>query len=176
MDIKPENILIGLKDNSSILYLIDYGLSKKYINKNGLHIAYDDNVPFVGTDVFSSISALRGNEQSRRDDLESALYVSLYCMHGSLPWQSYGQTHDYIKIAKLKEEFIKSRGVGIPSYMYDLLEYVMSIGFTEEPNYVYIINVLREQLLSMTSITHSLNVTTQIDNVTISEKPATFIK
>ena len=29
-DLKPENILIGLEENASTLYLIDYGLAKKY--------------------------------------------------------------------------------------------------------------------------------------------------
>jgi len=31
-DIKPENFLMGLEDNSHILYLIDYGLSNKYMD------------------------------------------------------------------------------------------------------------------------------------------------
>ena len=29
-DLKPENILIGLEENASTLYLIDYGLAKKW--------------------------------------------------------------------------------------------------------------------------------------------------
>jgi casein kinase 1 epsilon len=29
-DLKPENILMGLEDNASTLYLIDYGLAKKW--------------------------------------------------------------------------------------------------------------------------------------------------
>ena len=31
-DIKPENFLIGPKEKSNIIFLIDYGLSKKYKN------------------------------------------------------------------------------------------------------------------------------------------------
>ena len=35
-DIKPDNIVIGPIDNVDTLYLIDFGLAKKFVNKNGL--------------------------------------------------------------------------------------------------------------------------------------------
>ena len=37
-DLKPENILMGLEDNASTLFLIDYGLAKKWKMPNGEHI------------------------------------------------------------------------------------------------------------------------------------------
>ena len=37
-DMKPENILMGLEDNASMLYLIDYGLAKKWKQPNSEHI------------------------------------------------------------------------------------------------------------------------------------------
>ena len=41
-DIKPDNILFGSQDLSSkdskILYLIDFGISKKFADKNGNHL------------------------------------------------------------------------------------------------------------------------------------------
>jgi serine/threonine protein kinase len=36
-DIKLDNLLVGFKD-PSILYLIDFGLTTKYLNENGTHI------------------------------------------------------------------------------------------------------------------------------------------
>ena len=49
-DIKPENFVIGTGKKSNIIYLIDFGLSKKYKNpKNHQHIPYRDNRKLTGT-------------------------------------------------------------------------------------------------------------------------------
>ena len=37
-DMKPENICVGLDQNSSMIYLIDFGLSKLYLDNNNNHI------------------------------------------------------------------------------------------------------------------------------------------
>ena len=37
-DLKPENICTDLKKSSDQIFLIDFGLSKKYIEDNGKHI------------------------------------------------------------------------------------------------------------------------------------------
>jgi serine/threonine protein kinase len=88
-DIKPENFVIGLNDKSSTVYIIDFGLSKRYKDKNtGQHIPYRENRHLVGTARYASINAHLGIEQSRRDDIESIGYVLVYFMLGRLPWQS----------------------------------------------------------------------------------------
>ncbi len=39
-DIKPDNFCMGTGNNKHRLYVLDFGLAKKYKAKNGLHIPY----------------------------------------------------------------------------------------------------------------------------------------
>jgi casein kinase 1 epsilon len=88
-DIKPENFTIGLNEKSNIVHIIDFGLSKRYKDKNtGQHIPYRENRHLVGTARYASLNAHLGIEQSRRDDIESIGYVLVYFVLGRLPWQS----------------------------------------------------------------------------------------
>ena len=88
-DIKPGNFLDDLK-TKRLLYLIDFGLAKKFRNsKTGKHIKFSIPKRLTGTARFASTNALRGAEQSRRDDLESAGYFLIYlAKKGFLPWQN----------------------------------------------------------------------------------------
>ena len=89
-DIKPDNFVMGLNENNAYLYIIDFGLSKKYRSSKTL-IQYPliKRKKLVGTARYASIHALEEYEQSRRDDLESMSYVLIYFLKGYLPWQGF---------------------------------------------------------------------------------------
>ena len=73
-DIKPENFVIGL-NNPSLIYIIDYGLSKYYCNpQTESHIPFLNNRSFIGTVRYVSLNTHLGYEQSRRDDMEGLGY------------------------------------------------------------------------------------------------------
>ena len=100
-DIKPENFVMGLNQHSNIVYLIDFGLAKKYRSMSTL-IQYPLTLKkkFTGTARYASINALKGYEHSRRDELESLRYIFIYFLKGKLPWQN-------IKVKDKEEKFKK---------------------------------------------------------------------
>ena len=110
-DVKPDNFLVGLGENSCIVYAIDFGLAKKYRDsRTNQHIPYRDGKKLTGTARYASIFTHLGYEQSRRDDLEGLGYLLVYMIKGSLPWQGLnGETKEekYSKIFE-KKNSVKS--------------------------------------------------------------------
>jgi len=153
LDIKPANFLVGNPDDS-VIYLIDYGISKKYRSSiKGKHIMLLKRNKFKGTLDYSSINSMRGYESSRRDDLISFGYMLIHLIKGELPWSNIkcGTTAEkYKNIFNLKknttnEELCKN----LPSEFYDYIKYVNSLKFQEEPNYSYLKNLFIKVLDKM---------------------------
>ena len=87
-DIKPGNFVIGRGENHNKIYIIDFGLSKRYIDKNtNKHIPYKEGKGLTGTARYVSLFTHYGIEQSRRDDIFGIAYNLIYFALGKLPWQ-----------------------------------------------------------------------------------------
>ncbi|KAK8473192.1 hypothetical protein PHAVU_001G073501 [Phaseolus vulgaris] len=139
-DIKPDNFLMGLGKKANQIYMIDFGLAKRYRDPiTNKHIPYRENKGLTGTARYASYNTHLGIEQSRRDDLESLGYVLMYFLRGSLPWQGLQaatKQQKYDKICKKKlstpiEVLCKSYPVQFASYFH----YCRSLTFDQRPDY-----------------------------------------
>lgn len=146
-DIKPENFVFGKGENENILYIIDFGLAKKFRSSKTLQqFPFKSGKKLTGTARYASINALSGCSQSRRDDLESVGYVLMYLLRGSLPWQGlkvYGKEDKYHKIlVKKKETPVEELCKGFPNQFGEFVTYVKGLGYTDDPNYDYLRTLL----------------------------------
>eukprot|EP00929_Paragymnodinium_shiwhaense_P112619 TRINITY_DN80882_c0_g1_i1.p1 TRINITY_DN80882_c0_g1~~TRINITY_DN80882_c0_g1_i1.p1 ORF type:complete len:356 (+),score=71.90 TRINITY_DN80882_c0_g1_i1:121-1188(+) len=141
-DIKPQNFLTGRGPDADKIYLVDFGLSKTYLDgKTGKHVGFKDGRKgLVGTARYTSISNHLGIEPTRRDDLEGLGYVGLHMAKGALPWQQHlkdetkQERNARIKAAKLCIP-IEQLCQGMPAEYAEYMKIVRGLGFAEEPPY-----------------------------------------
>ena len=159
-DIKPNNFSFGkfdkcLNKKDNMIYLFDFGLSCNFI-VNEKHYEYSSNNGFVGTLRYASLNSHNGIKQSRRDDLESWLYVLLYFLKGKLPWEGIKA-----KNKKEKLEIVKHKKATIdPSVLFESLpqefikiyDYIKSLSFEANPSYFQIMWFLKK-IVSGKSVT-----------------------
>ena len=149
-DIKPDNFVMGANENNAHLYLLDFGLAKKYRSSRTL-VQYPliKKKKLTGTARYASIHALEELEQSRRDDLESVGYVLMYFLRGSLPWQGLkirSKEDRYKKIlSKKKETSSEELCKGFPSEFREFVEYTRNLEYTEQPDY----DMLRNKFVNL---------------------------
>ena len=150
-DIKPGNFLIGKENISKKLYIIDFGLSKKYVDKNtGKHISYKEGKGLTGTARYVSLNTHYGIEQSRRDDIEGIAYNLIYFAKGKLPWQGVktkNKKEKHKRIMEYKEKYNPEKlCIGLPEEFPTLLKYARKLDFDEKPDYKNI-KIMFKQLI-----------------------------
>ena len=158
-DIKPENFMISLpsteqkqkEDGGKMLHIIDFGLSRFYM-KGDSHVINTYDRSIVGTIRYISTHIHDGNVYSRRDDIISIVYVSIYLLKGKLPWMGlYPKKGDM----RTKEELVYHKKVnttsdelceGLPYLFQKLLDYAYSLEFEDKPDYSYMIRQCKTRL------------------------------
>lgn len=146
-DIKPENFMFGKANNEDDLFLIDFGLSKKYLNEDGTHIRQNKNSTMIGTIRFTSINSHLGYEHCRKDDLESLGYVFVFLFNGGvLPWMNQNQITNKVdrhnRIAQIKMNIPNDvLFQGLPNEFLQYMIYIKGLKFEDEPNYDFLIDL-----------------------------------
>ena len=150
-DIKPDNFMTGRLNNEDKIYIIDFGLAKKYYSTSKKqHIKFSEGKHLIGTARYCGRNAHRGYEQGRRDDIESIGYVLIYFLCGVLPWQG-------LKIKKLEDQFEKiaqkkyntsfeELTEGQPEEFLKYFQHCDELQFEEQPDYEYLIGLFQSMI------------------------------
>lgn len=130
-DIKPENFLLGFEAPimRPVWYLVDFGLSKLLVDKTG-HMSARRDRQFIGTPKFSAVRSHAGEDLSRRDDLESLVYVLVYLAKGRLPWHGT-KNMVHVKETTTPEELFRD----LPIPFQETLRHARSLSFEDMPDY-----------------------------------------
>ncbi|KAL7071563.1 hypothetical protein ACQ4LE_009454 [Meloidogyne hapla] len=177
-DIKPENFLMGLPPGKeSTLYLIDFGLARRYRFREGenrtlTHIPFRRGRSFIGTAKYASLNSHKNIELSRRDDLESLAYVLIELVNGNLPWKNISKRNATTRhqasqrIRQLKEQ---TSWEEFCPCMAKFIRYCREIHFGDEPNYDKLLDMLQSVLIPELSIfpAPSLPICTTAVNTTV---------
>ena len=144
-DIKPANFLMGRGEKSHVLYLCDFGISKKYWTNSG-HVEEKYLGKFAGTKRFASVNSIKGNQQSRKDDLISIAYVLINFLKGSLPWD-VGKD-DKQKLSIKTSTKIQDLCKGLPQEIFEFLWCIDTLKFDEVPKYKLLKEYLQKGIIN----------------------------
>jgi len=150
-DIKPDNFVMGKGAKSKYLFLLDFGLSKKYRSSTTLkHYPLIKRKKLTGTARYASINALNGMTQSRRDDLEAIGYVLMYFLIGKLPWQGMvnkNKDERYLRIMEVKRDTTPEQLCkGFPPEFERYISYTRNLEYEEQPDYDLLKNLFLKVL------------------------------
>ena len=147
-DIKPDNFLFGSERYPHVLYIIDFGLAKKYCKyvdteetnaRDIEHIPCETGRQITGTERYVSVNVHDGFTPSRRDDMESIGYVMIYLLIGYLPWSKNAESDN----SEEKEPDVRNMKKQISHWMLEnrlptecitYIAYCRSLKFAEKPD------------------------------------------
>uniref|UniRef100_A0A0N4YI45 Protein kinase domain-containing protein n=1 Tax=Nippostrongylus brasiliensis TaxID=27835 RepID=A0A0N4YI45_NIPBR len=171
-DIKPQNFAIGLAHCEKTVFILDFGVARKYTVGNTKEIKCVSStsqclrllmetpttprvrVRFVGSVRFASRACHRYQEQGRKDDMESWLYlvglkfISISVRKGDdvfdmidsvdgIPWKRFPDRQVLHMKDKLFSDKLPNCYRIVPKEFKRIVQYIDCMMFKEKPDYTY---------------------------------------
>lgn len=168
-DLKLDNILIGNKDSSKI-HLIDFGLSQSFYDPNGKHIEKMNLDKFSGNFMFASLNSCRGNNKSRRDDVQSIMLIMIFLLNeNKLPWSNFNSKFkdqdksfsDYLG-ERLEIQYVRQLFKMVPKSFRSVLKEILVLTFDQKPKYDYYIDKIKVEMMKEVQIGKDLQPKTHV--------------
>ncbi|KAL1285597.1 Tau-tubulin kinase [Trichinella pseudospiralis] len=149
-DVKPQNFAIGVHPNLRSVYMLDFGTVRKYLRSDGKHRRPRAKAGFRGTFNFASVYALNLDDQSRRDDMWSWMYLLIQMTTGTLPWLDLPPAGNYFseleQYKAMKTEHMENPAVllnGCPEEYHAIFNIIKQMTYYSAPEYDGIYELLK---------------------------------
>lgn len=97
-DFKPGNLAPGVGRERKNIFMYDFGLARKFVDKAGNIMPSRGEVGWRGTQRYGSLNAHLRMDLGRRDDVESWMYMLLEFSRGALPWRMINGNYCFTKL------------------------------------------------------------------------------
>ncbi|KAK6746828.1 hypothetical protein RB195_000219 [Necator americanus] len=130
-DLKPSNCCVGVDDVTRI-YLLDYGLTRQYLDSSGQIRKPRVSIGMRGTLRYVSLEAHARHDLGPNHDLVALLYSIIELGDGSLPWS---KMREESAIKASKQETSAEKLCEKQPKMLKMAEYVLSMKYETMPDY-----------------------------------------
>ncbi|CAL1296537.1 unnamed protein product, partial [Larinioides sclopetarius] len=160
MWLNQSNFAIGVEERARRVYLIDFGLAKRYVYDSGELCSLRNKTSFKGTSRYASANVLHGKDPGRRDDLISLFYTLVELSSPKLPWKKIS---GHKELAIMKESYDHSTLIaGFPSTFLQFFEHLNLLDTLEKPDYGLLLSTLetclRERALNTFDVETNDNI------------------
>ncbi|OMJ69444.1 hypothetical protein SteCoe_32840 [Stentor coeruleus] len=141
--LSPNKILTGYELDWQTLFITNFAQASVFMDfDRKKHVTIKKSVQKCKKTLYSSVNIDEGFISSRRDDLESFIYMLIHFIQGYLPWDSR-KTNKKILYKIKKNLTINEICQNCPSEFKVILLYIKSLKFDEEPDYEMLKNLFK---------------------------------
>ncbi|CAI2340285.1 unnamed protein product [Caenorhabditis sp. 36 PRJEB53466] len=139
-DLKPTNCCLGVEEKRKQVYLVDFGMSRRFRNDDGSNREKRTYCGFRGTTRYCSYRMHDRREQGPVDDLWCLYYTLGELIEGYLPWREMESADEMAQAKKiLKHDVIFP---SMPSKFASFDRNLRRLGQSDTPHYAKFQNIL----------------------------------
>ncbi|CAB3405180.1 unnamed protein product [Caenorhabditis bovis] len=144
-DVKPSNFAPGEQQKHKTIFMFDFGLAKKFVDRENRKLKSRGEVGWRGTVRYGSLNAHKRLDLGRRDDIECWFYMLIEMYVSELPWRflteraAVGKAKEHVR-AEGRKNFFHN----VPKQFETILNMIDGYQFETRPDYKAIKRLIQE--------------------------------